>query len=140
MRERGTLQDEEWHARLRHRAADVGDHPRPDCRRVRVLRPPRREASTEIGRNRQTCPLDVREHERLHAVLFRSDRELVKRRDSRQRRREPFGDRRRSRPLRTQRQEPEHAVRQRRHCRAQLSDSATYHEIVTEPLPLLTPC
>ena len=77
MRERGTLQDEEWHPRLRHRAGDVGDDPRPDCRRVRVLRLPRPEASTEVGRNRQACPLDVREHERLHAVLFRSGRELV---------------------------------------------------------------
>jgi hypothetical protein len=49
----------------------------PDCRRVRVLRPSRAEANTEVGRNRQTCPLDVREHERLHAVLFRSDREFI---------------------------------------------------------------
>ena len=44
---------------------------------MRVLRPPRPEAITEGGGNRQTCPLDVREHERLHAVLFRSGRELV---------------------------------------------------------------
>ena len=77
MRERSALQDEERYARLRHRAGDVSDHPGPDCRRVRVLRPPRPEASTEVGRNRQTGPLDVREHERLHAVLFRSGRELV---------------------------------------------------------------
>ena len=47
VRERGTLQDEEWHPRLRHRAGDISDHPRPDCRRVRVLRPPRPEASAE---------------------------------------------------------------------------------------------
>ena len=77
VRERGTLQDEEGHARLRHRAGDVGDDPRPHGRRVRVLRPPGPEAIAEGGRNIQACPLDVREHERLHAVLFRSGRELV---------------------------------------------------------------
>ena len=44
---------------------------------MRVLRPPRQEASTEIVRNRQTCLPNVREHERLHAVLFRSGYELV---------------------------------------------------------------
>ena len=49
----------------------------PYGRRVRVLCPPRPEASAEVGGNRQTGPLDMREHERLHAVLFRSDRELV---------------------------------------------------------------
>ena len=113
MRERGTLQDEEWHLRLRHRAGDVSDHPGPDCRCVRVLRPPRPEASTEVGRNRQACPLDVREHERLHAVLFRRDRELVERRNGRQRGRQMSRDSSGSRPLCTQRQEPERAVGQR---------------------------
>jgi hypothetical protein len=44
---------------------------------MRVLRPSRLEARTEVGRNYQIHPLDVREHERLHAMLFRSDRELV---------------------------------------------------------------
>jgi hypothetical protein len=77
MRERCTLQDEERDIRLRHRADDVGDHLRPDCGRVRVLRLPSPKASPEAGRNRQARPLDVREHERLHAVLFCRDRELV---------------------------------------------------------------
>ena len=45
--------------------------------RVRVLRLPSPKASPEAGRNRQARPLDVREHERLHAVLFCRDRELV---------------------------------------------------------------
>ncbi len=78
MRERGTFQDEEWHVRLRHRADDVSDDAGPDCRGVRVLCPSGAKASTDAGRNRQPCPLDVREHERLHAVLFRGGHELVK--------------------------------------------------------------
>ena len=78
VRERGALQDEERHARLRHRAGDVSDHRGPYGRRVRMLRPPRPEARADVGGNRETGPLDMREHERLHAVLLRSDRELVK--------------------------------------------------------------
>jgi hypothetical protein len=78
MRKRGTLQDEEWHPRLRHRAVDISDDSRPDGRRVRVLDPPRQKASPEVGRNCEICPLDVREYERLHSVLFRSDREFFK--------------------------------------------------------------
>jgi hypothetical protein len=68
---------------------------------MRVLRPPRSEAIVECCRDRQTGPLNMREHKRLHAVLFRSNRKLVKRRDSRQRRREPLRDCRRSRRPRT---------------------------------------
>jgi hypothetical protein len=56
---------------------DVSEYSSPDRRRVRVLRAPGAEASTEIGRNRQTCPLDVGEHQRLQAVLFCSGGELV---------------------------------------------------------------
>ena len=78
VRKRGTLQDEEWHPRPRHCADDVADHPGPDGRRVRVLRLPRPETGTEVRRNRQIGRLDVSEHERLDAVLFRCDRELVK--------------------------------------------------------------
>ena len=75
--ERGALQNEKWHSRLPHRAGDVGNDSRSDGSRVCVLRPPRTKASVDVGRNLQTCPRDVREHERLHAVLFRGDRELV---------------------------------------------------------------
>jgi hypothetical protein len=45
---------------------------------VRALRSPGHQTSSEIVRNRKSCPLDVREHERLHAVVLRSDGELVK--------------------------------------------------------------
>src|SRR6478735_7824811 len=67
VRERGTLQDEEWHARLLHRAADLFNDPRPNCRRVCVPRAARRETSPEMIRNGEPCLLDMREHERLHA-------------------------------------------------------------------------
>ena len=45
---------------------------------MRVLRPPCPEAIAEGGGDRQACPLDVREHERLHAVICGGDREFVK--------------------------------------------------------------
>ena len=89
MRERRAFQDEEWHVSLRHRAGDVSDDSGADCRGVRVLHLSCEEAIAEGGWNHQAGPLDVREHERLHAVLFGSDRELVERRDGRQRRRSP---------------------------------------------------
>ena len=48
MRERRAFQDEKWHLGLRHRVGDVRDYPRPDCRRVRVLRPPCPEATPKV--------------------------------------------------------------------------------------------
>ena len=73
-----------------------------------ALRRSRRSAGSKTG------PLDVREHERLHAVLFSSDGEFVDDGtfDSSD---DSCWSPRRSRRLRTQRQEPERAVRQRRH-------------------------
>jgi hypothetical protein len=94
LRESGPLQNEQWHVRLRHGATDVLDDSCPNGPRVRVLCPPCELACPEIAWNRQPCPLDVREHERLHAVVLRGDRELLKRRHRRQSRRKPLGDRR----------------------------------------------
>jgi len=70
VRECGAFQDKDRHLGLRHRFADLGEQAHPNGSRVRMLRSPRQETSPETVRNREPCPLDVCEHERLHAVLL----------------------------------------------------------------------